>query len=111
MKSLIEDLKNNREQAVKLMKDNNISHINFRDYKAYGIPNVLLINKNGEPYETAVTNVKLREDRICIKVVNITELWSNVYVDKEGYIDYSACAYYTVNNVYLAIKDCMENKC
>lgn len=111
MKSLIEDLKINREQAVKLMKDNNISHINFRDYKAYGLPNVLLINKNGELYETEVTDVKLCKERIRIKVVNMTDLYLNVYVDKEGYIDYSACAYYTVNNVYLAIEDCMKNKC
>lgn len=111
MKSLIEDLKINREQAVKLMNDNNISHINFRDYKAYGLPNVLLINKNGELYETEVTDVKLCKERIRIKVVNMTDLYLNVYVDKEGYIDYSACAYYTVNNVYLAIEDCMKNKC
>lgn len=111
MKSLIEDLNNNREQAIKLMKDNNISHIKFRDYKAYGLPNVLLINKNGELYETEVTNVKLCKERIRIKVVNMTEWRSNVYVDKEGYFDYLACAYYTANNVYLAIEDCMKNKC
>lgn len=111
MKSLIEDLNNNREQAIKLMKDNNISHINFRNYKAYGLPNVLLINNNGELYETEVTNVKLCEERICIKVVNMTEWRSNVYVDKEGYFDYLACTYYTANNVYLAIEDCMKNKC
>lgn len=111
MKSLIEDLRSNKELVVKLMKDNNISHICFRDYKAYCLPNVLLINKNGELYETEVTDVKLCKERIRIKVVNMTELWSNTYVDKEGYVDYSACTYYTANNVYLAIVDCLKNKC
>lgn len=114
MKSLTEDLRSNREQATKLMKDNNISHICFRDIKAYGTdldtPFVLLINKNGEPYETEVTDVKLCEEEIYIKVVNMTDLCSNAYVDKEGYIDYFICEYYTANNVYIAIEDYFENE-
>lgn len=113
MKSLSEILENNREVAKELMCKNHKLHISFKKYQNIDIeiPFVLLSNKNGEPYETEVTNVNLCEDRICIKVVNMTDLYLNVYVDKEGYIDYSTCAYYTVNNVYLAIEDCMKNKC
>lgn len=106
MKSLTEDLRSNREQVTKLMKDNNISRICFTDYDGdIDIPNVLLINKNDEPYETSVTDVKLCNDDLYFKVINMKDLRSNSYVDKEGYINYFACAYYTANNVYLAIED------
>ena len=110
MKSLTEDLRSNREQATKLMKDNNISHICFRDYKDYCLPTVLLVNKNDKSYETEVTDVKLCEEEIYIKVVNMTDLCSNAYVDKEGYVNYFACTYYTANNVYLAIEDYFESE-
>lgn len=110
MKSLTEDLRSNREQATKLMKDNNISRICFTDYDGdIDVPNVLLINKNDEPYETSVTDVKLCGEEIYINAVNMTDLCSNAYVDKEGYVNYFACAYYTANNVYLAIEDYFEN--
>ena len=106
MKSLTEDLRSNREQVTKLMKDNNISRICFTDYDGdIDVPNVLLINKNDEPYETSVTNVKLCNGDLYFKVINMKDLRSNSYVDKEGYINYFACAYYTANNVYLAIED------
>lgn len=111
MKSLTEVLRSNREQVTKLMKDNNISRICFTDYDGdIDVPNVLLINKNYEPYETSVTDVKLCEEEIYIKVVNMTDLCSNAYVDTEGYVNYFACAYYTANNVYLAIEDYFESE-
>lgn len=113
MKSLSEILENNREVAKELMCKNHKLHISFKKYQNIDIEIlfVLLSNKNGEPYETEVTDIALIGEKLCIKVVNTKDLSSDVKMDDEGYIDYSACAYYTVNNVYLAIEDCMKNKC
>lgn len=101
------------------MLDNDISHISITDNEDYGmdtvIPVVLLANKNGKVYETGVTDIKLvrgnifTKDDIYIKVVNTTDLSSNVSVDNEGYIIINECCYHTANEVYYAIEYYFEN--
>ena len=107
MKSLHEVLKENRKMSVELMLSNNISHISITDNSEYGrltdAPCVLLDNHNGEYYETEVTDIKLSEGNIYIKVVNTTDLSSSVSMDKEGYINTINCLSYSDNEVYRAI--------
>ena len=90
------------------MLDNNITHISITDNEEYGrdtdVPCVLLDNHNGEYYETEVTDIKLCNSDIYIKVVNTTDLSSNVSVDNEGYISINECCYHTANEVYYAIE-------
>lgn len=119
MDSLNEVLERNRESAIKLMLDNEITHISITDNANYGrdtdTPCVLLTNKQGEVYETDVTDIKLvrgdllTKDDIYIKVVNTTDLSSHVFVDKEGYISRNDCYYHTDNAVYLAIEYYCQN--
>lgn len=114
MESLHEVLKRNREQAVKLMLDNNITHISITDNEEYGIdadvPCVLLDNHNGEYYETEVTDIKLCKSDIYIKVAITADLSSSVFVDKEGYINDIECLSYSNNEVYNAIEYyCVNN--
>lgn len=77
MKSLNEVLKDNRNKSVELMLSNNISHISITDNSEYGrltdAPCVILDNHNGEYYETEVTDIKLSEGDIYIKVVNTSK--------------------------------------
>lgn len=114
MESLHEVLERNREQAVKLMLDNNINHISIKDHEEYGrytdVPCVLLDNHNVEHYETEVTDIKLCKGDIYIKVVNTIDLSSSVFVDKEGYINIIECLSYSDNEVYNAIEFyCVNN--
>lgn len=114
MESLHEVLERNREQAVKLMLDNNITHISITDNEEYGrdtdVPCVLLDNHNGEYYETEVTDIKLCNSDIYIKVVITADLSSSVFVDKEGYINVIECLSYSNNEVYNAIEFyCVNN--
>lgn len=119
MESLNEVLERNRQKATDLMLANDISHISITDNEEYGmdadVPVVLLANKNGEVYETDVTDIKLvrgnifTKDDIYIKVVNTTDLSSNVSVDNEGYISINECYYHTANEVYYAIEFYFEN--
>ena len=84
MESLNSVLERNRETAIKLMLDNEITHISITDNANYGrdtdTPCVLLANKQGEVYDTEVTDIKLvrgdllTKDDIYIKVVNTTAL-------------------------------------
>ena len=108
MKSLNELLKDNRKKAVEMMLDNDITHISIADNAQYGsdtdVPCVLLYNHNGEYYETEVTDIKLSEGNIYIKVVNTTHLSSSVSMDKEGYINTINCLSYIDNEVYRAIE-------
>lgn len=114
MESLNVILERNRKKATDLMLANDISHISITDNEEYGmdtvIPVVLLVNKNGKVYETGVTDIKLvrgnifTKDDIYIKVVNTTDLSSNVSVDNEGYISINECCYHTANEVYYAIE-------
>ena len=114
MESLNYVLDRNRKSAIKLMLDNEITHISITDNANYGrdtdTPCVLLANKQGEVYGTEVTDIKLvlgntlTKDDIYIKVVNTTDLSSHVNVDKEGYISCTDCYYHTDNAVYLAIE-------
>ena len=108
MKSLNEVLKDNRNKSVELMLSNNISHISITDNSEYGrltdAPCVILDNHNGEYYETEVTDIKLSEGDIYIKVVNTTDLSSSVSMDKEGYINSINCLSYSNNEVYCAIE-------
>lgn len=87
MKSLSEILENNREVAKELMCKNHKLHISFKKYQNIDIeiPFVLLSNKNGEPYETEVTDIALIGEKLCIKVVNTKDLSSDVKMDDEGY--------------------------
>lgn len=111
MKSLNEVLEGNRKQAVKMMLDNNVNHISFTDYEGdISVPNILLINKNGEPYETDVTDVKIVNNELFIKVINTSDLSSSEFIDEEGYISHHGCAYYTANDVYYGIEDYFENE-
>jgi hypothetical protein len=119
MESLNSVLERNRETAIKLMLDNEITHISITDNANYGrdtdTPCVLLANKQGEVYDTEVTDIKLvrgdllTKDDIYIKVVNTTDLSSHVFVDKEGYISRNDCYYHTDNAVYLAIEYYCQN--
>ncbi len=108
MKSLNEVLKENRKKSVELMLSNKISHISITDNSEYGrltdAPCVILDNHNGEYYETEVTDIKLSEGDIYIKVVNTTDLSSSVSMDKEGYINIINCLSYSDNEVYSAIE-------
>lgn len=108
MESLHEVLERNREQAVKLMLDNNSTHISITDHEEYGrdtdVPCVLLDNHNGEHYETEVTDIKLCKSDIYIKVAITADLSSSVFVDKEGYINAIECLSYSNNEVYNAIE-------
>lgn len=108
MESLHEVLERNREQAVKLMLDNNSTHIPITDHEEYGrdtdVPCVLLDNHNGEHYETEVTDIKLCKSDIYIKVAITADLSSSVFVDKEGYINAIECLSYSNNEVYNAIE-------
>ena len=114
MESLHEVLKRNREQAVKLMLDNNSTHISITDHEEYGrdtdVPCVLLDNHNGEHYETEVTDIKLCKSDIYIKVAITADLSSSVFVDKEGYINAIECLSYSNNELYNAIEFyCVNN--
>lgn len=113
MKSLHEVLKDNRNKSVELMLSNNISHISITDNSEYGrltdAPCVILDNHNGEYYETEVTDIKLSEGDIYIKVVNTTDLSSSVSMDKEGYINIINCLSYSNNEVYRAIEYYFDN--
>ena len=108
MKLLNEVLEDNRKKSVEMMLDNNFTHISIVDNAQYGsdtdVPCVLLDNHNGEYYETEVTDIKLSEGNIYIKVVNTTHLSSSVSIDKEGYINTINCLSYSDNEVYRAIE-------
>jgi hypothetical protein len=111
MKSLSEILENNREVAKELMCKNHKLHISFKKYQNIDIeiPFVLLSNKNGEPYETEVTDIALIGEKLCIKVVNTKDLSSDVKMDDEGYIDCIFCIYYSDDEVYRAIECYFKN--
>lgn len=109
MKSLSEILENNREVAKELMCKNHKLHISFKKYQNIDIeiPFVLLSNKNGEPYETEVTDIALIGEKLCIKVVNTKDLSSDVKMDDEGYIDCIFCIYYSDDKVLLKTSNSM----
>lgn len=113
MKSLGKDLEENRDSAVKLMLDNNITHISIAENALYGVetdvPCVVLVNKQEEIYDTEVTDIKLINGEICFKANNTALLPSDTFVNEEGYINYHQCAYHSANNLYQAVEFFCDN--
>lgn len=113
MESLDTILERNRKKARNLMLDNNVTHISITDNEAFGIdtdaPFVVLPKKDRETYQTQVSEIKLDNGEIFIKVFNADELSSDMFVNKEEYIRDVNCLSYSANEIYRAIEYYFDN--
>lgn len=99
MKNFLKIIRENRKEAVKLMRDNNVTKIDFIDkngeHLICGVPIVIYKGLSNEPLELLIKSVRIDENDYFFVMPD------NEYMTNE--LDVDDLAYETDNRIYLAI--------